>query len=111
MAIALARFDSDGNLDGSFGSDGKVTSSLGGGNDLAFGRAVARQRDGKLVMGGFHNQYLGSSDWGAEIGRSLASRRMVASTVHSETRARRRFALTAHPRARSRIWPCRVTAR
>jgi uncharacterized delta-60 repeat protein len=48
--IALLRLDRDGRLDTSFGDDGKVTTSLGSGSDVA--RAVAIQNDGKIVVAG-----------------------------------------------------------
>ncbi|HKP12796.1 MAG TPA: hypothetical protein VJZ91_11815, partial [Blastocatellia bacterium] len=48
--IILARYNSDGNLDASFGTGGKVTTNLTPGIDLAFG--VALQSDGKVVVAG-----------------------------------------------------------
>jgi uncharacterized delta-60 repeat protein len=48
--FALARYRRDGTLDRRFGDGGLVTTDFGGGDD--FGRAVARQRDGKLVVAG-----------------------------------------------------------
>jgi uncharacterized delta-60 repeat protein len=47
--FALARYNADGSLDGSFGG-GKVTTSFGSGNDDV--SAVAQQPDGKLVAAG-----------------------------------------------------------
>jgi uncharacterized delta-60 repeat protein len=49
--FALARYNSDGSLDPTFGSGGKTTTSLGSGD--SFGTAVALQRDGKIVLGGY----------------------------------------------------------
>jgi len=51
--IALARYNSDGTLDASFGAGGKVTTDLGGPNDGAF--SVAVQADGKIVASGMAN--------------------------------------------------------
>jgi uncharacterized delta-60 repeat protein len=53
--VALARFNSDGSLDNDFGGDGVVTVDF----DLApppgpnVGRAVALQRDGKILVAGY----------------------------------------------------------
>ena len=47
--FALARYNSDGTLDTSFDTDGKVTTDSGG-QDLAYGVAV--QPDGKIVVAG-----------------------------------------------------------
>jgi uncharacterized delta-60 repeat protein len=59
-SIALARYETDGTLDTSFGSNGRVTTSLGGSVDQASGVVV--QDDGKLVVAGSHDvlggQYL-----------------------------------------------------
>ena len=49
--FALARYNSDGTLDASFGIGGKVTTNVGGGRDAAF--SVAIQPDGNIVAGGF----------------------------------------------------------
>ncbi len=49
--MALARFNSDGSLDTSFGANGKVTASIGTGDDAASG--VALQSDGKIVIAGY----------------------------------------------------------
>jgi uncharacterized delta-60 repeat protein len=48
--FAVARFDTDGSLDASFGADGMVTTDFGGGADYA--RAIALQPDGKVVVAG-----------------------------------------------------------
>jgi uncharacterized delta-60 repeat protein len=47
--FALARYDTNGTLDGTFGGDGKVTTYFGFG---ARGEAVALQANGKLVVAG-----------------------------------------------------------
>ncbi len=49
--FALARYNPDGTLDGSFGTGGKVTTDLGSPQDL--GRDLALQVDGKIVVVGF----------------------------------------------------------
>lgn len=52
--FAVARYDSDGTLDTTFDADGFALTPLGGGHD--YGRAVALQPDGKVVVGGHaHN--------------------------------------------------------
>lgn len=48
--FAVARYDANGSLDGSFGTDGVVTTSLGPGDSVA--NALALQPDGKLVVAG-----------------------------------------------------------
>jgi uncharacterized delta-60 repeat protein len=48
--FALARYDSDGTLDPSFGGDGKVTTNFSSSADFAFG--VTIQTDGKIVATG-----------------------------------------------------------
>jgi uncharacterized delta-60 repeat protein len=48
--FALARYNSNGTLDPSFGTGGKVTTSIGGLNDGA--ERLALQGDGKIVVGG-----------------------------------------------------------
>ncbi|RMD52107.1 hypothetical protein D6827_00705, partial [Candidatus Parcubacteria bacterium] len=49
--FAVVRYNSDGSLDESFDVDGKVTTSIGPGND--FGQSVAIQTDGKIVVVGY----------------------------------------------------------
>jgi uncharacterized delta-60 repeat protein len=49
-SYALARYESDGSLDPSFGEDGKVLTNLTGGFDVAY--AVAIQANGKIVVAG-----------------------------------------------------------
>ena len=52
--FALVRYNTDGSLDTTFGSDGKVTTAIGSGTDVA--RSVAIQADGKIVVAGYsHN--------------------------------------------------------
>jgi len=48
--FALARYNTDGSLDTSFDGDGKLTTAFGAGDD--FGRSVAVQSDGKIVVVG-----------------------------------------------------------
>lgn len=49
-AVGLARYNSDGSLDASFGSGGKVTTAVG---SNACGCALALQPDGKVIVGGY----------------------------------------------------------
>jgi uncharacterized delta-60 repeat protein len=46
--FALARYNSDGSLDTSFGNGGKVTTDV----DVDFGSSIALQADGKITIGG-----------------------------------------------------------
>lgn len=48
--IALARYNSDGSLDTSFATDGKVTADFSGGQENA--NSVALQSDGKILVAG-----------------------------------------------------------
>ena len=48
--FAIARYNADGTLDTSFSSDGKLTTDFGSRFD--FGRSVAVQSDGKIVVAG-----------------------------------------------------------
>jgi len=48
--FALARYQTNGSLDPSFGTGGRVVTDLGGGTDDA--EAMAIQRDGKIVVAG-----------------------------------------------------------
>jgi len=57
--LALARFNSDGSLDTSFGSGGKVTTSLEA-NNTAAATSIAIQPDGKILLAG----YVYIIDWG-----------------------------------------------
>lgn len=60
--FALARYNTDGTLDTTFGGDGKVTTSFGRGQDIA----LAVQVDGKIVVAG------GSGIGGADSRFALA---------------------------------------
>ncbi|MBK6370284.1 MAG: T9SS type A sorting domain-containing protein [Flavobacteriales bacterium] len=48
--FAVARYNTDGTLDNSFGVNGKVTTAFGTGNDRGY--SVAIQSDGKIVVAG-----------------------------------------------------------
>jgi uncharacterized delta-60 repeat protein len=48
--FALVRYNTNGTLDTSFDSDGKVTTAISGSNDIA--HSVAIQTDGKIVVAG-----------------------------------------------------------
>ena len=50
--FALTRYNIDGSLDTSFGSDGQVITDLGG---LASGHSLAIQPDGKIIVTGMNN--------------------------------------------------------
>ena len=67
--FALARYNSDGTLDISFGTGGKVISVIAGLNDQA--SRVALQRDGKILVAGrsfingaFHSALARYNSWG-----------------------------------------------
>jgi uncharacterized delta-60 repeat protein len=48
--FALVRYHADGSLDNNFDSDGKVTTTIGSGDD--FGMSIAIQSDGKIIVAG-----------------------------------------------------------
>ena len=52
-AFAVARYNSNGFLDNSFGTNGKVITAIGSNFDIA--HSVVLQSDGKIVVGGFSN--------------------------------------------------------
>ncbi|MBL9131306.1 MAG: hypothetical protein JNG86_08915 [Verrucomicrobiaceae bacterium] len=56
--IAVVRYTSAGALDGSFGTGGKVITSIGAGHD--YGTCMAVQSDGKIVVGG--NSFNGTNN-------------------------------------------------
>ena len=49
--FCIARFNSDGTLDTTFGSGGKVIQPIGSANDKGFSLAI--QSDGKILLGGY----------------------------------------------------------
>lgn len=53
--FSLVRYNSDGSLDNTFGSGGKVTTDFGGALD--FGTSIAIQNDGKIVVAGWSWTY------------------------------------------------------
>jgi uncharacterized delta-60 repeat protein len=56
--FALVRYNTDGSLDGAFGTGGRVTTDIGTNND--YGYSVTIQQDGKILLGG--SSMIGSSD-------------------------------------------------
>jgi uncharacterized delta-60 repeat protein/uncharacterized repeat protein (TIGR02543 family) len=59
--IALVRYDRDGSLDATFGSDGVVETSLE--NGAADANAAVLQPDGKIVVAGFHDLSTSASEF------------------------------------------------
>ncbi|BAZ49482.1 hemolysin-type calcium-binding region [Nostoc sp. NIES-4103] len=57
----LAKYNSDGTLDSSFGSGGKVTTSISSANDR--GHSVAVQSDGKIILAGYTENGSNYSDF------------------------------------------------
>jgi len=49
--LAMARYNTDGSLDNTFGTNGKLTENFGSGAD--WGTGVALQPDGKIIVGGW----------------------------------------------------------
>ncbi len=49
--FAVARYNADGSLDAAFDGDGRLTTPIGGSNEIA--TSLALQADGKIVVGGF----------------------------------------------------------
>ena len=50
--LTILRYNTDGSLDNTFDSDGKVVANLG--TDYDGGNAIAIQADGKIVIGGYY---------------------------------------------------------
>jgi uncharacterized delta-60 repeat protein len=61
LDFCLMRFNSDGSLDNSFGTGGKVTTAIGPGDDEA--RNLVIQPDGKIVVTGFSFNASGNADY------------------------------------------------
>jgi uncharacterized delta-60 repeat protein len=55
--FVLARYNTDGSLDTTFGTNGKVTHSMLTGSSEEIARAVAIQPDGKIVVAGHTGQF------------------------------------------------------
>jgi uncharacterized delta-60 repeat protein len=51
--LALVRYNADGSLDAGFDTDGKVTTWIGNSSSHGYGRSVAVQGDGKIVVAGY----------------------------------------------------------
>jgi uncharacterized delta-60 repeat protein len=69
--FALARYNSNGSLDGSFGSGGKVRTGFGSASPTAY--AVALQPDGRIVAAGSFSSYgNGQLDSGIALARYTA---------------------------------------
>ncbi|MBM4074118.1 MAG: hypothetical protein FJ267_00555, partial [Planctomycetes bacterium] len=59
--FVIARFNTNGSLDGSFDTDGIVTTSFGASDDIA--RSVALQNDGRIVVAGYRRENGPSHDF------------------------------------------------
>jgi len=62
--VALARYDANGNLDSTFGTEGKVIAGLGFSN---VGNSIALQPDGKYVITGTYRNFISFFDPVTEI--------------------------------------------
>jgi uncharacterized delta-60 repeat protein len=65
--FAVARYNSDGSLDQSFGSGGRQVTDFFGGQDIAFGLAL--QPDDKIVLAGFVAHGGAPSSWDLGLAR------------------------------------------
>lgn len=61
--FAVARYNSDGTFDESFGAHGKVITRFGANDTLSAAHAVVIQDDGKIVAAGFTNAVKNSVRW------------------------------------------------
>jgi uncharacterized delta-60 repeat protein len=68
LDFALARYNSDGSLDTSFGSNGWAVTDFSGGNDCV--RAIVQQLDGKLVVAGYADE---ETDYSFAVARYSAN--------------------------------------
>lgn len=57
--FGMARFNTDGSVDTTFGTNGKTNVNIGPAND--FGRAAVLQTDGKIIICGYSNNSSGDS--------------------------------------------------
>jgi uncharacterized delta-60 repeat protein len=78
--VALVRYATDGSLDPSFGSGGKVITAIGAADD--YGGSVVVQSDGKIVVAG--DSYNGSN-WDIALVRYLGSTVPQPSNTPTET--------------------------
>src|SRR6266542_266746 len=88
--FALARYKANGSLDTSFGTDGKVTTSLYPGSGVAF--ALARHPGGKLVAAGY-SSYTSRGDF-ALVQYLSGRERCVVPNVTRKTSAQAKLAAT-----------------
>jgi len=66
--IALARYNSDGNLDNTFGISGKVTASISSGDSIDIANGIGIQTGGKIVVaGGAYINYLSENYYHSEV--------------------------------------------
>jgi uncharacterized delta-60 repeat protein len=71
LDFAIARYNTDGSLDTSFDTDGKLTVSLSSGADEAY--SMVQRPDGKIVLGGYATVATGNQDWAlAQLGLPAA---------------------------------------
>ena len=90
--FALARYETDGTLDATFGTGGRVTTSFGSFTNRGMATALAIQPDGQILLGGYTT--LGDSlQW-----RWPATRRTALSTARSTAAASRRAREDHHRR-------------
>ncbi len=69
--FALARYNSDGTLDITFDTDGKVITDFGGTVDGDYANSIAIQGDGKIVVAGQRGYYASSTNfiWDVAVAR------------------------------------------
>ncbi len=63
--VALARYNTDGSLDNTFGTNGKVITDIASNND-DYGHSIAIQSDGKIVVAG---SIINGSNWDFVLAR------------------------------------------
>ena len=61
--FAIFRYNSDGSHDASFGSNGKIITRFGRGENASGAQAVILQPDGKILAGGFTNAFRNTFRW------------------------------------------------
>lgn len=91
--FAIARYNTDGSLDTSFGTGGRVTT--GWGTNMAHVRSLALQPDGKILAGG-----LNANDFVANYILSRYLPNGAPRAVEAPSRAITRTALSTRPTAR-----------
>ena len=87
--FALARYNTNGSLDTSFDTDGKVTTAIGASLDIA--NSVILQSDGKIVVAGYSSN---GANANFALARYIVASEAAAPTLNSVTAGDRRVTIS-----------------